>query len=197
MQPAREPGMEADWSVEIGAGLPVIDADWPGFVDLRRDFHSIDSIPEAAVEAALREALVTLNGAASPVFTSKCDVWALGADEIDPDEFGCAPRDACAAGWASWIDLLVREPRRFASFEAHDAWVRRTTAHLRTDMIPCGRVDLVVRAAVAHASEGFGITLYSAGCGVDTQAARAAWERVLRAAVTATMREARASSSIG
>jgi hypothetical protein len=39
--------MEADWSVEIGAGLPVIDADWPGFVDLRRDIRSIDSIPEA------------------------------------------------------------------------------------------------------------------------------------------------------
>lgn len=189
--------MEADWSVEIGAGLPVIDADWPGFVDLRHDTGSIDLIPEAAIEPALRDALVGLNGDASPVFTSKCDVWALRADEIDTDEFGCVTRDACAAGWASWIDIIARDPQRFASFEAHDAWVRRTTAHLRTDMIPCGRVDLVVRAAVAHEREGFGITLYSAGCGVDTQSARAAWERVLSAAVTATIREARASSSIG
>jgi hypothetical protein len=189
--------MEADWSVEIGAGLPVIDADWPGFVDLRRDIRGIDSIPEAAAEPALRNALVGLNGDASPVFTSKCDVWALRADEIDPDEFGCAPQDACAAGWASWIDIIARDPQRFASFEAHEAWVRRTADLLRADDAPCGRSDLVVRVAVAGEREGFGITLYAAGCGVDTQAARAAWERVLRAAVTATMREARASSSIG
>ena len=35
MRPALEPDVEADWSVEIGASLPMIDADWPGFVDLR------------------------------------------------------------------------------------------------------------------------------------------------------------------
>ncbi len=189
--------MEADWSVEIGVGLPVIDADWPGFVDLRRDIRSIDSIPEAAAEPTLRDALVTLDGAASPVFTSKCDVWALTADEIDPDEFGCAPQDACAEGWASWIDLMARDPQLFVSFEAHEECVRRIAEGLRADAVPWGRVDLVVRVAVAAGREGFGITLYAAGCGVDTQAAHAAWEPVLRAAVTATMREARASSSIG
>ncbi len=189
--------MEADWSVEIGAGLPVIDADWPGFVDLRSGPGSIDSVSEAVAEPALRDALVMLNDAASPVFTSKCDVWALGTDEIDPDEFGCESQGACAAGWASWIDLIARDPQRFASFVTHEAWVRQTVAHLQAEALSCGRVDLVVRAATTSGREGFGITLYAAGCGVDTQAARAAWERVLRAAVTATMKQARASSSIG
>ena len=181
--------MEADWSVEIGAGLPVIDADWPGFVDLRRDIDSITSISEATAESALRDALVALNAADSRAFTSKCDLWALEADEIDADEFGSTAQDACAEGWASWIDLMARDPQQFASFEAYEAWVRRATEGLRTDAVPCGRVDLVVRAAVAGGREGFGITLYAAGCGVDTQAARAAWERVLRVAVTATIRE--------
>ena len=27
--------MEADWEVEVGGGAPVIEALWPGFVDLR------------------------------------------------------------------------------------------------------------------------------------------------------------------
>lgn len=188
--------MEADWSVEIGAGLPVIEVDWVGFVDLRSNIQSVDSIPEATTEAALRDALVELNAADSPVFTSKCDLWELDADEIDPDEFGCESLDPCA-GWASWIDVVVRDQRQFASFEAHEAWVRRASNQLRAGDAPCGRVDLVVRAAVTSEREGFGITLYAAGCGVDTRAARASWRQVLRAAVAATMREARASSSIG
>jgi hypothetical protein len=182
--------VEADWSVEVGTGLPVIDADWPGFVDLRRDSHSVDSIPEAIAKPALREALVAFNGSSSPVFTCKCDVWVLEAEGIDPDEFGCTPPNASAAGRASWIDLVAYDPRLFASFEAHEAWVRRATAHLHAEAMPCGRVDLVVRAAVAGGSAGFGITLYAAGCGVDTQAASAAWEQVLGAVVAATMKSA-------
>ena len=35
LQQCRRTPMEADWEVEIGGGAPVIDALWPGFVDLR------------------------------------------------------------------------------------------------------------------------------------------------------------------
>ncbi len=189
--------MEADWAVEIGARLPMIDADWAGFVDLRSDVGAVDSIPETAAEPVLRDALITLNAADSPVFTSKCDLWALTPAEIDPDEFGCGATDLLPEGFASWIDVIARDRAVFDSFEQHEAWVRRSTDRLRTAPVLHGRVDLVVRSAVAAASEGFGITLYAAGCGVDTQAARAAWGEVLRAAVAATMKESRASSSIG
>ncbi|MFP5230952.1 MAG: hypothetical protein ACLGXA_25330 [Acidobacteriota bacterium] len=181
--------MEADWSVEIGASLPIIDADWPGFVDLRADRNRIATIPEA-VEPALRAALLDLNREDSPVFTSKCEVWELAAEEIDPDEFACDPSVACQAGRASWIDVLARDADVFASFDAQEAWVRRIAARLREEPGAHGRVDAVVRAALTAGREGFAITLYAAGCGVDTQAARAAWERVLAAAVAATMREA-------
>ena len=189
--------MEADWAVEIGAGLPVIDADWVGFIDLRSGMDAVETIIEAAAAPALRDALITLNAADSPVFTSKCDLWALTPAEIDPDEFGCGATDPPSEGFASWIDVIARDPKLFHSFEQHEAWVRRASDRLRTKPVLNGRVDLVVRSAMVAASEGFGITLYAAGCGVDTQAARAAWSEVLRAAVAATMRESRASSSIG
>jgi hypothetical protein len=53
--------MEADWEFEVGpdaAGLaaPVIDALWPGFVDLRRAPELAWHLPEAAQLPALAEA---------------------------------------------------------------------------------------------------------------------------------------------
>lgn len=180
--------MEADWSVEIGTGFPVIDANWPGFVDLRNNADAVASIAEAADEPALRVALVALNQSGSPLFTSKCDLWVLTTGEIDPDEFGCGPEEG-RVGLACWIDVIAREPQWFASFNHHEAWARRATERLRTEPVAHGRIDLVLRSAVADVNEGFGITLYVAGCGVDTRAARAAWTAVLRASVAATMEE--------
>src|SRR5690242_15140068 len=107
--------MEADWSVEIGPGLPVIDAAWDGFVDLRSSPEKIHAIVEARQHPALREALLMLNGAGSPVFTTKCDCWRLPVAEIDPDEFG-ATREIARVGFASYIDVVERDPSRFASF---------------------------------------------------------------------------------
>ena len=179
--------MEADWSVEIGAGLPVIEADWAGFVDLRNDLGAVDGIAEAAEEPAMRAALVELNRTGSLVFTSKCEVWELGRGEIDPLEFDCAA--GCGVGWASWVDVTARDTGLFGSFAEHEGWVRRIVARLQAERIGCGRVDVVVRPAVAGEREGFGITLYAAGCGVDAGAARGAWEVALGAAVLATMGE--------
>lgn len=190
--------MEADWAAEAGPGLPVIEVEWAGFVDLQREAGGVASIAEAAAEPALSEALAALNRRDSRVFTSKCAVWKLAGEEIDPLEFDCAGEE-CGAGQASWIDVVARDAAMFASFAAHEAWVRRVTETLRGASARAGRVDLVVRGAVAGEREGFGITLYAAGCGVDAGAARAAWAQVLAAAVAATMKEAesRASSSIG
>lgn len=181
--------MEADWEAEVGAGLPVIDADWAGYVDLRSDGGAIGSIAEAVADSALREVLCELNGPQSPMFTSKCDVWGLGAEEIDPAEFDCSVAEA-RVGRASYVDVIARDDEVFRAFEKHEAWVRRATEHLRMQLSSHGRVDLVVRAALAREREGFGITVYAAGCGVDTQSAQRAWEQILRAAVTITMSEA-------
>ena len=81
--------MEADWEVEIGPGSPIIDALWPGFVDLRRFPGAIGDLEEARRCSALAEALFRLNSEdVSGFWTSKCDVWRLdaGMGQCDPDE---------------------------------------------------------------------------------------------------------------
>ncbi|HEX3987106.1 MAG TPA: hypothetical protein VHX13_10905 [Acidobacteriaceae bacterium] len=188
--------MEADWAVEIGGDGARIEVDWAGFVDLRGDAGAADRIGEAREHSALGAALIALNGRESPVFTSKCDVWTMSAGEIDPLEFDCEAGEA-QAGLASYIDVMARESAMFTSFAGHEAWARRAALALRNEPVRSGRVDLVVRAAMSNGEDGFGVTLYAAGCGVDSLAAEAAWGEVLRASVVATMREGRASSSIG
>ncbi len=96
--------MEADWSVALAAGDPVITVPWaaPGddvnqcrFVDLRRSPHLIDEIEEARAKPRLRSALLLLNGAASQFWTAKCDTWnssAVEGDEaFDPYEMDAEP----------------------------------------------------------------------------------------------------------
>lgn len=183
--------MEADWSVEIGPGLPWIDAAWPGFVDLRAAPHAIDTLPEPARHAALRSALLGLNAPASPFFTSKCDAWPLSGDEIDPYEFNAAPQTALA-GFTSYIDILNCDPVRFQSFALTEQHARNLTAHLRQLDMPYTRIDIVLRRAAATtsdsaATDGYGISLYAAACGASHATAYMAWQTALAAAVAATI----------
>jgi hypothetical protein len=180
--------MEADWSVEVGPQRDEIDADWAGFVDLRAAPAAVERISEGARYQPLRDALTALNAEESPLLTTKCDVWGLTEGEIDADEFDAA--GASQTGMACYIDVLAREPGLYASFARHEAWAQAVVERLRESPIRCGRVDLVVRGARAGGVEGFGITLYAAGCGCDSAAAQASWESVLRVAVTATINEA-------
>lgn len=179
--------MEADWAVEVGGEAPRLEADWAGFVDLHREVARVDRVAEAQAHPALRAALVTLNEARSPVFTSKCDVWELPQAAIDPVEFDCTADDG-RVGLASYVDVIGREAGFFAAFAKHEGWVRRATAALRAEPGPCGRVDLVVRSAVAGGAEGFGVTLYAAGCGVNASHAEGAWAAILNRAAAITMR---------
>lgn len=191
--------MEADWAAEVGADLPVIDADWMGLVDLRSDPAQVAGIEEAARYPALRDALLTLNAAESPVRSTKCDVWTLDAGEIDPLEFGCG-LNAELVGVASYIDLVACDAAVFASFEQHEAWAVAAVQGMRQAQIGPGRLDLVIRAAHVRCGEGFGITLYVAGCGADAEGAQVAWGKAVRVAIAITMGEAPnagASSSIG
>ena len=178
--------MEADWAAEVGPDLPSIDVPWEGFVDLRQDPSTVLALPEAAAHPALRESVLALNSEHSPVLTAKCDAWTLAGDEIDPDEFA-AQTEQAREGFASYIDMLQRDPARLASFEFHEHWVRGLTGRLRMISRPNGRVDLVIRPASTDSSSGYGLTLYAAGCGADATAAYASWEAVLRVAVTATI----------
>jgi hypothetical protein len=192
--------MEADWEIEIGPDAPVIEALWPGFVDLRHAPERIKEIEEARRFPALTEALIRLNrpesrpdsgvgsdaASSSQVWTAKCDLWALdpSLDPWDPDELDAAPSESLAA-LACYIDLLGRDAALFAGFGEAERWARATVYRLRETVCRCCRADLVIRRAFNGDQEILGITAYTTACGADTVAAEGALRNALIALVGA------------
>jgi hypothetical protein len=180
--------MEADWEVEVGGGAPVIDALWPGFVDLRSSPERIGEIAEAAAFPALASLLLKLNGAESPLWTAKCDLWEPETDELVGGETQVA--------LACYIDLLPFASRVFAQWSQAESFCREWVARLapRTSSLaalnlcsqslasqPECRVDLIVRQAIAGETQGFGVTAYLSAAGADRTAAAEALKAVLAA----------------
>jgi hypothetical protein len=160
--------LEADWEFELGNDAPLIDAHWPGFVDLRAQPELADQIVEADQVMGLKSALLALNQARSPVWTSKCDVWPVY--ELDPDELD-APSDAAMVGMACYIDLLPKNAEDWASPDSLERACRTLCGGLRAAALRGCRVDLVVRTARVVPDEyTLGMTVYVVGCG-PTQAA--------------------------
>ena len=188
--------MEADWEIETGPQAPIIEALWEGFIDLRQSPHRIHELEEARRFEPLAQTLLHLNrpaGQTAPVsdsapnvWTAKCDLWPLEASALsDPYELN-ATAEECAAGIACYLDLLPRTGLVWAELSQAESLVRQTVAQLQAAQIGskelrCSRADLVIRAALAGAVEGFGVTAYLSACGRDTDSAAQA----LGAALTA------------
>jgi hypothetical protein len=201
--------VEADWSVEIGADLPRIVVPWfddqadfrdPGreqrsspdedapaglhFVDLRQNPSALNQLSEPRRYPGLARALVAFNRSSSPVFSSKCDGFPIPREEIDPLEFDAGLE--CVCGLNAYVDLVIRDFAIFASFPAHEAWLRQVVARLRKHAQGrSARVDLVLRPATVFDREGFAFTLYIAAVGVDFSTAERAWEAALDAVLAA------------
>jgi hypothetical protein len=174
--------MEADWEVEIGGEAPVIEAHWPGFVDLQRDPQRAWQLPETAEFPALAEALMRLNAADAPVWTAKCDLW----PRLEPDAFDSveldAPSDCAASAMACYIDLLPRSDQQWAVPELAVADCRRVCGLLRAVPLRCCRLDLVLRRAlVAPGSMSLGLTAYLTACSSSTAEAARVLEEALGA----------------
>jgi hypothetical protein len=155
--------MDADWEVEIGGSAPIIEAAWPGFINLREHPERIGEIAEVNILPPLADLLLKLNATGSPLWTSKCDAWI-------PE----------AGGLACYVDLLPRDLSIFDDWRCVEAlcreWVRRLSAReVHQINLPPGRhaihiaahgheseaeVTLVVRRAITSQREGFGITAY-------------------------------------
>jgi hypothetical protein len=181
--------MEADWSVEIGTDLPQIVVPWEGFIDLRHNPSLAFGLQETAASRALAESLIRLNQETSAVFTSKCDLWTLSADEIDPLEFDAA-REEAEHGIACYVDIIAQSGALFSAFQPHEDWVRSATDEMRQIKLPQSRAELVVRPARIEESEGFSVTLYVAACGRTNDAAQGLFHSALETAVTITMKQA-------
>ncbi len=159
--------MDADWEVEIGGGAPIIEAHWPGFVDLRRRPERIGEIAEVGNLSALADLLLKMNARPSPLWTSKCDVWIPEAGAL-----------------ACYVDLLPRDANAFSEWRNVERfcqkWARRLSAREGPEISASAKIHpiqiaghdaeseaaitLVVRQAITSQWEGFGITAYfSAG----------------------------------
>jgi hypothetical protein len=194
--------MEADWEFEVGPDVagqaaPVIDATWAGFVDLEREPELARELPEAAQLPGLAEALIRLNQAASPVWTSKCDVWpSLETGDFDPDELD-APPGSSAYAMGCYIDLLPRASRQWLEPGTTAAECKRLCLLLRALPLRCCRADLIIRRAISTqiASElkpqSLGVTAYLTSCGASQEGAR----QTLQAALSALVDALRATRS--
>lgn len=182
--------MNVDWDALIGPDEPVIVAPWEHFTDLREHPEAAHTLPETAEYPELAEALLALNAHGSPVFTSKCDIWPLAADEIDPDEFDARP-DEAQHGLAAYLDVIPAQPADRATFAAVEQLARAIVTALRSqNPAQPGRIDLVLRAADIDDQPAYAFTLYASAAGATESAAREHFRTVLHASVVATMRVA-------
>ena len=191
--------MEADWTVALAAGDPVITVPWAAsgddirkcrFVDLRLGAHLVDEIEEARSKPPLRSALLLLNAATSPLWTAKCDAWTTSVDEgaepFDPYEMA-ADADDIAFGAGSYIDLLPRDVSFLSGFERQERWIRAVTEVLRSIPASAARVELVLRRVEVEGAWGFAVTWFVEGCGSTAQRAEQRWARALDLALAVVM----------
>lgn len=172
--------MEADWEFEIGGEAPVIEAWWPGFVDLRASPASVVSIPEAVELPVLGNLLIRLNASHSPVWTTKCGLWTSDeADQFDADEFD-APPGGTAHTHGCYVDLLPRGEGKWTSADAIAAACKSWCAGFSGLEQPSCRADLVIRRAFMPPERmHLAVTAYLTGSGFTAGDALAALESVL------------------
>jgi hypothetical protein len=195
--------MLAEWSVECAPDDPVLVVPWssdvsdsPGtatpsyFIDLRENPYDLDYLPEAEHFPPLMHALRALNAPRSPVFTAKCDAWSLEPEEletlrIDLDQ-DFSPADPTLAGFASYIDIVLRERSYFTSFHQNEQFLHRLARRAAPLDYPHAMLDCVIRPALVDLTgpqEGFSITLYIKALGPDATTAYEHWTGALDAIV--------------
>lgn len=183
-----------DWSAECAADDPVLVVPWSDpssrsrFLDLREDPEAIDELPEAEQHPPLLQALRALNAPRSPVFTAKCDAWAVeDSGELDALrlELDLAATDA-ACGFTSYIDLLWRDRTLFTSFHQHEHLLHRIARRTAPLDYPFALVECIIRPAfldLTGPGEGFALSFYVKAVGPDALTAVQNWSSALEAAV--------------
>jgi len=169
--------VQADWEIEWGGDAPIIDACWPGLVNLRADPDRVAEIVEASELPGLARTLIQLNRSNRLFWTTKCDVWTLL--EFDPDELD-APRVSATDGIACYIDLLPAAPLLWR--EPADAlpWCRELCRSLGASPLRACRADLIIRSAhTGSGHDAVGVTVYLSACGSSPPQAKTHLEAAL------------------
>ncbi|MDQ2835425.1 MAG: hypothetical protein M3Y50_17130 [Acidobacteriota bacterium] len=188
--------MLSEWSAECSADDPVLVIPWSDpsdptgnrrFVDLRENPYDLDHLPEAERYPALLHALRALNAARSPVFTAKCDAWALEDEDLRRLrlELDVSVDDA-PFGFCGYIDVLWRERSVFASFHQQQQMLHRMERHAAALHQPYALLECVIRPAMVDLTgpqEGFAVSMYVKAVGHDAGTAEANWSAGLEAVV--------------
>ncbi len=184
--------MLSEWNAACGVDDPVLVIPWSSpddalqWVDLRDNPDALDDIPEADEYPALLAALRGLNGNRSPVFTAKCDVWTMDADEMEATRYNLMlDEDVASEGMACYMDVLWRERSIFTSRHRMEQMLYRID-RLTTELpFSMASLECTLRPAVVDldgsVGEGFAVTLYVKAVGVDAHEADERWDAALRA----------------
>jgi hypothetical protein len=177
--------VEADWEFEVGGGAPVIEACWPGFVNLRADPSRVTELLEVRQLPALAQALVRLNGPDSPVWSSKVDVFV--PETIDGYELDASPEETTCA-IACYVDLHGQNAQHWSSPIIVEQFCKVSCSRVRSILLRCCRVDLVIRRAHHLAEQPvFAVTVYLTACGPSVADAQARLGVCLSAFVAAVL----------
>ena len=189
--------MFAEWSAACSAEDAVLVVPWQdpdgvaAFVDLRLNPYDFDQLPEAEQHPPLMQALRALNASRSPVFSAKCDVWSMTAEELEAMrlDLDLPVPDAAEVqvGCASYIDLVWRERGVFASFHQQEQQMYRLMRLAGPIDCPYAGLDCVMRPAFVDLmgpQEGFAVSLYVKAVGPDADSANRNWAEALEAVVS-------------
>ena len=182
--------MLMDAATAFDADDPVLVVPWGAadgetrWVDLRNDPDALDEISEADEHPALLTALRSLNSSRSPVFTAKCDVWRMAEEELDGTRNDLLlDENVAAAGVSCYVDLLWRDRGVFASRHRTEQAIHRLDRLAAELPHSLAKLEAVLRPAVVDLEgvrEGFALTLYVKGVGVDAAEAHERWSAALR-----------------
>lgn len=183
--------MLSEWTAECGPDDPVLVVPWSAasgalhWVDLRDNPDGLDAIAEADEYPALLASLRALNGTRSPVFTAKCDAWAMDPEELEAlrSDLMLEP-EVARAGFVSYIDLLWKERAVFTSRHRMEGMLYRIDRMAADLPHSLAKLECVLRPALTDldgaVAEGFAVTMYVKATGVDDTEAAERWDAALR-----------------
>jgi hypothetical protein len=171
--------MDADFSVELGDGDPMLDFPWTdesgrlAYFDLKRRPELLAQVEEATQHPALAEFLRSVNSAHSVLESAKCDAWAATEITAEEEIFGASHK------FASYVDLVFSHSNQRQSFPEHKTFAKRLAELLRRAPEIPSSLEVCLRrcffADITTSREGFYFTLYVTGYGNDEVSARQNW----------------------
>jgi len=189
--------MQADFSVECGAGDEVLEIPWSSsdgkaaYLDLKQHPEKLCEVAEAEANPPLRDFLAKIN-ARPRLRTAKCDAWFTR--ELKPEE----EVFQAAGKFGSYVDVFFTEAAARNSIAANEKLASELVRLLQRAPEIQAAVELCVRRCYVNelldapeTSDGFYLTAYVFGFGEDEDSAAKHWAIALHLLQNAMLQLAR------